>query len=297
MTGPGSWAQQVRRAAKLIADADSLVIAAGAGMGVDSGLPDFRGESGFWETYPALGARGMSFTEIASPAAFRVDPLTAWGFYGHRLGLYRRVTPHDGFRILLRWANRMPLGARVYTSNVDGQFQAAGFHDDAVYECHGSIHHLQCLDPCHDGVWPAAEFIPIVANAGCELLSDLPRCIRCGTLARPHVLMFDDRGWIDGLSEKRKCFDRWLESTSHPVVVEIGAGTALPSVRHFTRNVIRNHGGSVVRINPRDWAVPEGDGVGLAVGALDGLREIDSCLSGRQPRSVDGNCSTTTITP
>ena len=289
MNEPRSWSQQVNRAARLIADADSLVIAAGAGMGVDSGLPDFRGESGFWETYPALGARGMSFTEIASPATFRVDPVTAWGFYGHRLALYRRVTPHDGFRILLGWANRMPLGARVYTSNVDGQFQAAGFLDDAVYECHGSIHNLQCLDPCHDGIWPAAEFTPMVDYAECKLLSNPPHCHRCGSLARPNVLMFDDCGWNDRRAESRKLFDQWLESTSCPVVVEIGAGTALPSVRNFTRNVIQNHGGRVVRINPRDSSVPEGDGVGLAVGALDALHEIDSCLGGHQPRSDDGN--------
>ena len=296
MTGRGSWAQQVHRAAEVIAEADSLIIAAGAGMGVDSGLPEFRGENGFWDTYPALGARGVSFPKIASPATFRVDPVTAWGFYGHRLGLYRRVVPHDGFHILLRWATWMPLGARVYTSNVDGQFQAAGFRNDAIYECHGSIHQLQCLDSCHDGIWPAADFTPMVDYAGCKLLSDPPRCARCGSLARPHVLMFDDCGWIDGLTEKRKLFDRWLESTSRPVVVEIGAGTAMPSVRHFTRNVIRNHAGAVVRINPRDFAVPDGDGVGLAGGALDALREIDACLCGHGPRSLDQNCSTPTKT-
>lgn len=44
------------QAAKLIQDADSLVICAGAGMGVDSGLPDFRGDHGFWKAYPGLAA-------------------------------------------------------------------------------------------------------------------------------------------------------------------------------------------------------------------------------------------------
>ena len=32
----------------------------------------------------------------------------------------------------------------VVTSNVDGHFQKAGFSDDQIYECHVSIHHLQC---------------------------------------------------------------------------------------------------------------------------------------------------------
>jgi len=35
----------------LIAQADAIIIAAGAGMGGDSGLPDFRGNTGFWNAY------------------------------------------------------------------------------------------------------------------------------------------------------------------------------------------------------------------------------------------------------
>ena len=41
----------VERAASLIEQADALIVAAGAGMGVDSGLPDFRGKDGFWRAY------------------------------------------------------------------------------------------------------------------------------------------------------------------------------------------------------------------------------------------------------
>ena len=53
------------KAAQWIAGADALVITAGAGMGVDSGLPDFRGDSGFWKAYPAL--HGYSFASMANP--------------------------------------------------------------------------------------------------------------------------------------------------------------------------------------------------------------------------------------
>lgn len=51
----------------LLHSADSLLITAGAGMGVDSGLPDFRGNSGMWQAYPELGRRQMDFATIASP--------------------------------------------------------------------------------------------------------------------------------------------------------------------------------------------------------------------------------------
>ena len=66
------------------------------------------------------------FEELADPVHFVDDPTLAWGFYGHRLDLYRRTVPHDGFRVLREW------GARVFTSNVDGQFQRAGFTDVLV---------------------------------------------------------------------------------------------------------------------------------------------------------------------
>ena len=67
------------RAAELLEQADALVVAAGAGMGVDSGLPDFRGNEGFWRAYPALGRARRDFASIASPAAFHATPALAWG--------------------------------------------------------------------------------------------------------------------------------------------------------------------------------------------------------------------------
>ena len=86
----------IPRVAELIAKADALLITAGAGMGVDRGLPDFRGKDGFWGAYPALGKRGISFEQMAQPTWFSDDPAMAWAFYGHRQQLYRETKPHDG---------------------------------------------------------------------------------------------------------------------------------------------------------------------------------------------------------
>ncbi len=91
----------------LLHSADSLLITAGAGMGVDSGLPDFRGNTGMWQAYPELGRRQMDFATIANPETFTQNPRLAWGFYGHRLALYRATTPHAGFGELLRLSDRL----------------------------------------------------------------------------------------------------------------------------------------------------------------------------------------------
>lgn len=269
----------LQAAADLIEQADALVVAAGAGMGIDSGLPDFRGREGFWRTYPALRASGLDFHEIASPQAFRATPELAWGFYGHRLALYRRTRPHAGFALLRRWGSLMQQGCAVFTSNVDGQFQQAGFDADRVHECHGSIHHLQCLRPCGDDIWEAGAFVPEVDGQRCRLLNAPPTCPRCGGLARPNILMFGDDGWLERRSAAQWArLQRQLSQARRPLVIELGAGTAIPSVRHFSHAVVHQLGGRLVRINPDEPAVPTTRDVGLAMGAWQALAGIARVL-------------------
>src|SRR5215471_19378687 len=122
----------IERAAAAIRGAEALLFTAGAGMGVDSGLPDFRGTQGFWRAYPPYEKLGLHFSALANPRWFATDPALAWGFYGHRRNLYRATRPHDGFRRLLRWAGRMRSGAFVFTSNVDHQFQLAGWDPERI---------------------------------------------------------------------------------------------------------------------------------------------------------------------
>jgi NAD-dependent SIR2 family protein deacetylase len=266
-------------AAELVEQADLLVIAAGAGMGVDSGLPDFRGNEGFWQAYPALSAAGIDFVRIANPASFATQPRLAWGFYGHRLALYRRTVPHEGFQILRAWGERTERGAIVYTSNVDGQFQRAGFEPGQIWECHGSLLHLQCTRPCSEAIWLAEGFVPELDEARCHLLNELPLCPQCGALARPNVLMFGDDAWVDA-RERAQALEvsRRLAAASKPLVIELGAGTAVPSVRQFGQHVLQRLHGRLLRINPREPRVPSSADVGLSLGALQALRLIAARL-------------------
>jgi NAD-dependent SIR2 family protein deacetylase len=270
----------LERAARLIEQADALVVAAGAGMGVDSGLPDFRGQQGFWQAYPALGQARIDFTQIASPQAFAASPALAWGFYGHRLALYRDTVPHAGYALLRQWGEHMPHGCAVFTSNVDGQFQKAGFAPRLVHECHGSIHHMQCMRSCTDQIWSARDFMPDVDTDHCLLRHAPPTCPHCGGLARPNILMFGDWGWqAHRERQQAAALQKWLAQAQRPVVIELGAGTAVPSVRHFSQQMLTAHGARLIRINPREPAVPGSLDVSLPVGALQGLRALATLLS------------------
>ena len=277
----GGQAQAISRAAEWVRNADALLVTAGAGMGVDSGLPDFRGDEGLWRAYPALGALQRGFQSMANPDAFRDDAQLAWGFYGHRLKLYRDVEPHRGFAVLRRWAALMQHGAFVYTSNVDGQFQKAGFSESGIVECHGSIHHFQCTTPCCAHIWPAAGFEPAVDESACRMTGELPRCVQCGGLARPNILMFWDHAWLEERTERQMTrLQTWMGSGQRLVVVEIGAGTALPTIRRFSER----HAPRVVRINKREPQIDPRMGVGIRGGALETLLAIDTALNRRSVR-------------
>lgn len=243
-----------------IANADAALIAAGAGMGVDSGLPDFRGDEGFWKAYPPFRDLGLGFAALASPRWFARDPSLAWGFYGHRLQLYRDTTPHAGFAALRTWAEGLPGGHFVFTSNVDGQFQKAGFDPERVVECHGSIHHVQCTSPCSGDILPAGP-APAIDPATMRAVGELPRCPSCGGMARPNILMFGDGHWLGERAEaQERRLERWVAGLGgrRVVILELGAGTAIATVRATCEYLARRLGATLVRLNPREAHGPPG---------------------------------------
>ena len=272
----------LQRAARALREARRIVVSAGAGMGVDSGLPDFRGDEGFWKAYPPFGKLGLRFSELANPRWFRTDPELAWGFYGHRLELYRKTVPHAGFGILKRWIDRLGDGGFVFTSNVDGQFQRAGFDEERILECHGSIHHVQCTLECGMPLHSAEGFHVDVDPVSFRAMRPLPSCRRCGGLLRPAILMFGDGGWDGSRSDAQESrLEEWLaKTTGETVIVECGAGTHVPTVRGFSEGLARAARATLVRLNVREPEVPSRHQgphahVGLAMGAREALTELD----------------------
>ncbi len=266
------------RAAHAIATADALLIGAGAGMGVDSGLPDFRGKQGFWRAYPPYQRLGLDFIALANPRWFAEDATLAWGFYGHRMALYRQTIPHEGFSILRRWANRMNRGAFVFTSNVDGQFQRAGFDPERIVEVHGSFDGMQCTRECGIGVFSGESYTVEIEPESMRAIHPLPSCPRCGALFRPNILMFGDCGWDSERTDSQmRRMVSWIDSLDDArlVVIECGAGQMIPTVRITSQSVVRELGGTLVRINTDEPDVPAGH-VSLPMGALDALLALDA---------------------
>lgn len=265
------------RAARAILGADALLIGAGAGMGVDSGLPDFRGDKGFWKAYPPF--RGRQYSEIAGPDLMEQDPQQAWGFYGHCMALYRSTQPHEGFKIIKRWAEEIVGEHFVFTSNVDGHFQRVGFAEDRIVEIHGSTCYMQCgLGlKCGTRIWSAEETRVDVDEETFRARSSLPNCIGCDSISRPNILMFGDRAWIPHrFAQQDVRYDAWLSrlKNANIVAIEFGAGTVVPTVRYECLRRSRK----LIRVNPRDYIAPV-EAISVPTSALDAIQGIDRVIA------------------
>lgn len=266
----------IEKARQKIKEADAVFITAGAGMGVDSGLPDFRGNEGFWKAYPVIKNLGHSFVDMANPKWFDTNPKLAWAFYGHRLNLYRETVPHEGFA-LLKALVEAKSNYFIFTSNVDGQFQKAGFSKEKIYECHGSIHHMQCTR-CPVAIYSANE-VEVEIDMTVFEAQNIPLCPQCEEVARPNILMFGDWEWdatrSNAQSVKLDAFKEEVQEKKQKlVIIEIGAGTHIPTVRYESEYTAAELNAFVVRINPRDYEIDERIGVGITLGGLAGLRAV-----------------------
>jgi NAD-dependent SIR2 family protein deacetylase len=271
--------EKFKLASEKIYSAEIIVITAGAGIGVDSGLPDFRGNTGFWKAYPMYEKLGLSFIDAANPVHFENDPEFGWGFYGHRLNLYRETIPHKGFAIILDWCKSKNISYFVVTSNVDGQFQKAGYNPNFIYEIHGSIHHLQCLTPCTNDIWKNEEIIEVDYES--MRAKNVPMCKNCDSVARPNILMFGDYSWLPYRTHRQsERFNEFLTKNKDKniVVIEMGAGTAIPSIRHTSEEIGKYYNATVIRINPRESFIRGEMNISIPLGSLAALEAIDGLL-------------------
>ena len=318
-------AVSIARAASLLSSADALLVTCGAGMSVDSGMPDFRGPDGFWAAFPPLQRLGLRFSDIAHPQKFFENPTLTWGFYGTRMNMYRRAAPHEGYTTLTALA-RSKFGDRsfVFTSNVDGLWEKSGWHAERLVECHGSIHVIQCADPTQcvgsreaphladavdvegrggDGMIHAAaagganaRAAPVVVDIHVDAESlraapeSIPRCPRgCSGIARPNIMLFGDPLFIlERTRAQEQRFAAWQDSlgdTTHLCVIDIGSGTAIPTVRWTAESIALRFAArpgctaSLIRINVREPEVawsghrsgPLPESVQLPLGAREAI--------------------------
>jgi NAD-dependent deacetylase len=162
--------EEIQRAAKDLFDASKAVAFTGAGISVESGIPDFRSATGLWSRYDP--------EEYATIEAFRADPEKVWKMLREMMSLVVQAKPNPA-HLGLADLEKMGRLAAVITQNVDGLHRAAGSRN--VIEFHGSNATLSCL-ACHQ-----------TFDAETLSMKDLPpKCPHCGSIMKPDVVFFGE---------------------------------------------------------------------------------------------------------
>lgn len=167
-----------------------VLVLTSAGVSAESGIPTFRGKEGYW----TIGAREYHPQELATYEAFRTMPWNVWAWYLYRRGVCRRAEPNAAHRALVRLAAALPDRFALVTQNVDGLHRRAGTPDAQTFPIHGDITLARCADDCTLDRFPVPDGVPELGKGEevSEETKALLVCPRCGGMARPHVLWFDE---------------------------------------------------------------------------------------------------------
>jgi NAD-dependent deacetylase len=238
-----------------------LIALTGAGISAESGIPTFRGKEGYW----TIGAREYHPQELATHAAFRAMPWEVWAWYLYRRTVCRRAQPNAGHHALVRLAQAFPERFALVTQNVDGLHRRAGSPDAGMFPIHGDISLMRCADDCVLDLWPIPEAVPdfdkgdAVAPATRALLV----CPRCGHMARPHVLWFDET-----YDEPRYFFNTVLRLARRSALVVIAGTSAQTSLPWHVVQLAGAAGTTLVDVNLEDN--PFGDIAARSGGVIRG---------------------------
>jgi NAD-dependent deacetylase len=201
--------------------AEAIVVLTGAGVSAASGVPTFRGAGGLWA--------GRRVEEVATPLAFRDDPVKVWEFYDWRRTELAKCSPNPAHRALARLEAILP-ELTVITQNVDELHRAAGSR--RVLEIHGSIWRVRCTGGCgeHD-------------DRRAPLPPPLPPLCTCKSLLRPAVVWF-------GEALPRALFEEAQHAAGiSDVCLVVGTSGAVEPAASLAR-IARANGSVVAEINP-----------------------------------------------
>ena len=156
----------------------NIVFFGGAGVSTESGVPDFRSESGLYSTSQVYG---YPPEQLLSRSFFENNPELFFQYYKENL-VHTGAKPNKGHIALARLEQEGSLKA-VITQNVDGLHQAAGSSN--VLELHGSGSRNQCV-AC--GEEYGLGYILDAEN--CHVF--VPKCGKCGATVRPCIVLYEE---------------------------------------------------------------------------------------------------------
>ncbi len=244
---------RIKQAAEIIMKNRPVIALTGAGISVESGIPDFRGNNGLWSRYEP--------SKYATIQAFLSDPAEVWNMLREMDALVYNAKPnpaHTG----LGWMEQKGFLHYIITQNVDNLHQAGGSQN--VIEYHGNSSRLSCLY-CNNRYTMAEKRDEY-----------LPSCV-CGKILKPDIVFFGE-----SIPEEALNLSFQLAQNAGTLLV-IGTSAQVSPANSIPSVAARNSA-NIIEINKeRTWLTNEltdifleGEAGEIITGLVDALEWLDT---------------------
>lgn len=224
--------QQIDKLKNEIKTADAVLIGAGAGLSTSAGLT-YSGER-FMKYFSDFHQK-YGINDIYSGGFYPYDTLEEYWAWWSRHIYYNRYDTDAGkvYLDLLKLAEEKDYF--VLTTNVDHQFQLAGFDKQRLFYTQGDYGLWQCSQPCHQKTYDNEETVRkmIVQQNNMMIPTELiPHCPKCGRPMTMNLRCDDtfvqDEGWYAAANRYKEFLGRYRNS--HILFLEIGVGMNTPVI-------------------------------------------------------------------
>lgn len=251
---------QIKQLRSKLAEADAVLIGAGAGLSTSAGLTysGERFEQHFGDFYQKYGIQDMY-----SGGFYPFETLEEyWAWWSRHIYWNRYVNaPKSAYGDLLALVQDKDYF--VLTTNVDHQFQRAGFDKERLFYTQGDYGLWQCSGPCHQKTYDNEEIVRRMVKEQNEMRVPtelIPRCPKCG---RPMTmnLRCDDRFVQDeGWYQAAKRYENFLHAheNSNVLLLELGVGSNTPGIIKypFWRLTLQNPNAAYACVNMSEAVCP-----------------------------------------
>ena len=234
MQSTGSYSDNIQRLKKAIAEADAIVIGAGAGLSTSAGFT-YSGER--FEKYFSDFGEKYGFNDMYSGGFYQYEtPEETWAYWSHNIYLNRYMdAPKPVYENLLELVKDKDYF--VITTNVDHCFQKAGFDKERLFYTQGDYGLFQCSEPCTPVTYDNEEMVRgmVERQSDMRIPSELiPKCPNCGKPLTMNLRSDDkfveDEGW-DRAAER---YNQFLRTRKGKILyLELGVGYNTPGIIKF----------------------------------------------------------------
>ena len=231
-TSTKNYSEQINKLKNEIENADAIVIGAGAGMSASAG---FRYDGERFEKHFADSRKRYGFSDMYSGGFYPYNTLEEyWAWWSKHIFINRYDVPigkpYTSLLDIVKDKNYF-----VLTTNVDHQFQLAGFDKSQLFYTQGDYGLWQCSKPCHDKTYDNEETVRrmVAEQKDLKIPSKLiPRCPVCGAPMTMNLrcdnTFVQDKGWY-AAANRYEDFIRRHKDT-HILFLELGVGANTPVI-------------------------------------------------------------------